>query len=155
MRERQQHVQGLLAVLACGMRHDLLFAHSGDELRGVVAFVGAHRLRREAAIAQFDHLVHGHGRFRRADGRLHLEQHAQAVAVLHRGMAGEAQARLLARAFFHELGLGVGGRGVGVVAALFAFEVRPRVAPARPLIVVLRAKTFQGRPRFDQRAIGR
>ena len=78
-----------------------------------------------------------------ADRRVHLEQHAQTVAVFNRGVAGERQARFLAGAFAHELRLRVDGGLVRGVAAFLAFEVGPVVAAAGALVGALRLETLQ------------
>ena len=54
----------------------------------------------------------------------------RAVAVLHQAMPDEAQLRLLAFPLAVEPDIGIGGRGMGVVRALLAVEVRFSIAPA-------------------------
>lgn len=77
----------------------------------------------------------------------------QAVPVLHGGVAGEAQLRLLARALADQFGLRVGGGLVRVVAPLLTLEVRPGVAAAPPGRLALRPEALQRGPRLDERAI--
>jgi hypothetical protein len=68
----------------------------------------------------------------------------QAVAVLHQRMAHEAELRLLARPLAVKLRIGIGGGGMGVVAALLAAEVLLAIAPGiwpRPGAVLRPAST--------------
>jgi hypothetical protein len=72
-------------------------------------------------------------------------------------MAHEAQPGLLAGALAEQPGLGIRGRGMGVVAPLLAVEVPAAVAAARRWLVgaILRAEALHRCPRLDQRAIDR
>jgi hypothetical protein len=83
----------------------------------------------------------------------------QGVAVLHQGVAHEAELGLLARPFAIQLRLRVRRRGVRVVRALLTMKVRFPIAaaPVRRRLVrsFLRLKTLHRCPGFDQRAIDR
>jgi len=69
-------------------------------------------------------------------GDLHV--HHQAVAVVHQDVAHVAQPRLVALGFLVQARIGIGAAGMGVVAALLAFEVDIGVAPSgRGLVVVV------------------
>src|SRR5690606_36366606 len=63
-----------------------------------------------------------------AGGWGHDEIDEEAVTVLHQGVRGEAEARLLAVAFACEARLQVGRRCMRLVAALLAAEVDRRIA---------------------------
>jgi len=74
----------------------------------------------------------------RAIGVGDLDVHHQAVAVVHQDVTHVAQPRLVALGFFVQARIGIGAAGVGVVAALLAFEVDFGVAPrGRGWVVVL------------------
>jgi hypothetical protein len=88
-------------------------------------------------------LFHRHRGFRDANRGFHREAKAQTVAILHRGAAGEAQARFLARAFARQFGCGIGGGLVRVVAAFLSLEARPDIVGARALRFVLESEIFQ------------
>lgn len=77
-------------------------------------------------------LDHGVGcfPFRRAGGVGDFDIDHQAVAVFHQGMAEESQLRFVAFALFVQAGVRVGGRGVGSVSPLLAFEVDRGIAAA-------------------------
>jgi hypothetical protein len=62
----------------------------------------------------------------RGAGR-HRADH-QPVAVLHQRMAHEREPRLLARSLAEQPGVGIGGRGVRVVAAALAVKIALAVA---------------------------
>lgn len=151
--EREQDMQRLLPVLTRGMWHHALFAQAADELLRVVSLVASDRPQSKAPIVQFGHLVDRDRGLGRAHRGGDIEQDAKTVAVLHGGVSGEAQARLLARTLAHELRLPVGGRLVRLVAALLSLEVRPGVAASGALLLFLRAEALQRGPRFNQRAI--
>lgn len=57
-------------------------------------------------------------------------------AVLHQAVANEGELGLLARSLAMELGVRVGGRGMRVVGALVAVEIRFSVAPAAAVKLV-------------------
>ena len=81
----------------------------------------------------------------------------QPVAVLHQRVAHEAQLRFLARSFAEQPGVGIGGRGMRVVAAPLAMEVALAVAPraGRVARAVLRPEALQAGPGLQQRAVDR
>lgn len=54
----------------------------------------------------------------------------KAVTILHQGVTEESQLRLVALAFSVPPGIGIGGRGMNVVAAFLALEVNRRIAAA-------------------------
>lgn len=78
---------------------------------------------------RLDHVQACHA-CRMAVGQRQAGVEQQAVAVLHQPMAHEAQRGLLAFPLAVEPGLGIGGRGMRVIRALLAIEVRFGIAPA-------------------------
>jgi len=101
----------------------------------------------------------------RAIGVGDLHVHRQAVAVVHQDVAHVAQLRLVALGFLVQARIGVGAAGMGVVAALLAFEVDFGVAPrGRGWVVVVVAvvdlvvavfalEALVRRPSLDQGAV--
>ena len=81
--------------------------------------------------------------------------HHEPVAVLHEGMAHEAQPALLAGALAIEPGIRIGGRGMGLVRARLLAEVAFAVAARsrRLARAVFRPEALHARPGLDQRAI--
>src|SRR5512144_802100 len=112
--------------ILCDVRGDAELAQLHDEAAGVVAFVGADRLR--AGRQGF-----GHGERRQSLGRARsagqLGIDGEAVAVLHQHVADEAELALLAVALAEQPGIVVSRRAVGLVGALLALEVAFAVAP--------------------------
>ena len=100
------------------VRRDLARSQIADELRHVISLI---RAEGDAAGAPAP-VEHHQGRLplRRAGGLGECCIDHQPVAVLHQGMAHEAQAAALAIALAVEPGVGVGGGGVGRVGALLA-----------------------------------
>src|SRR3954465_12237226 len=72
-------------------------------------------------------------------------------------MPHERQLGFLAAALAVEPGIRVGGRGMGVVAALLAVEVLLAIAPAirRRARAVLRPEALDAGPGFEERAVYR
>ena len=120
----------------------------------MIVFVRAHRGRREAPVLQLGELHERGCAFGDADRGRHLEMHAEPMAVFHDRMAGKAEPGFLARSFAQQLRLGIGRALVGLVAALFAVKVLPRIARARTLRrLILGPEAFQARPGFDEGAV--
>jgi hypothetical protein len=135
------------------MGYDALVAQAADVHPLVRALVAPDGFGREAAVAQFRHLAEGDSGLGGAHRGSDDEQHTQSVARIIRGIAGEAQALFLTRAFANELRLRVGARLVGLITALLPLEVFPSIAKARPLLVVVRTQALQRCALFEQRAI--
>src|SRR4029453_3330389 len=83
----------------------------------------------------------------------------EAMAVLHQGMTDEAELGLHARSLAVEHGIGISGRGGGLVGPLLAPEVAflvPAPASRRWLLTAAPGlEALQARPGFDQRSIDR
>src|ERR1017187_7429107 len=141
------------------MWNDAVIASSFAELLGAITAIGADGGDWNAAFLELFDLSDGHRRFRRTDGRLHFEENAKAVAILHRRVSGEAEPGLPAVALANELGLRIGGGFVGVVASLLAFEVAPAIAVARTARVLslrlLLLEALQRSPGLDQSRVDR
>src|SRR3954470_7520674 len=118
------------------MRHDTLAAQPFNKVARAIAAIRSDRVRGDPALLQLSDLLHGHFRVG-AGGWLDLEQHAQPVAVFHRGVPSEGELGFAAVTFAHQLRFGIGRRLVRVVAPLLAFEVRPAVAVAAPTVALV------------------
>ena len=83
--------------------------------------------------------------------------HHQAVAVLHHHMSHVAQLGGLPGRLLVQPGVGIGGRGVRLVAALLAVKIALAVATRRRRLAaaVLRTEALHRRPGLDQRAVHR
>src|SRR5439155_26424408 len=81
----------------------------------------------------------------------------QGVPVLHQNMPHIGQFGRLARPLAVESRIGVGGRGVGLVAALLAVKVAFTVAARRRWLAAaaLGTKALHAGPRLDQRYVER
>src|SRR4051794_18957531 len=86
----------------------------------------------------------------------------EAVAVFHQRVTHQDEAGFLARPLAEQPGIGVGGRGVGVVLALLAAEVPLAVAPrgdfsrsGRLVRAVLWAEALGAGPGLQERAVDR
>lgn len=83
-----------------------------------------------------------------------LNLHDQGVAVLLGDLPYVAYARLDSLALFDQLGIGVRGAAVGVVAALLPLEVQLVVAPGRRAAVVVYAlESLVRGPGLNQHAV--
>lgn len=148
-------IDGLAGFFRRHVRRDLGLTHGLHEIRRVIALVSTQGAAgRHAAL---DHL----GRrfpFCRAARLRRFDIDHQAATVLHQRMPHVAEPGLVAFALLEEPGFRVGGRGVGVVAALLALEIHSRVLAAafrRLARTVLGHKALVGSPGVDQRAIDR
>ena len=113
------------------MRRHVHRAQFVDEVFGVVALVGAERDRPWPVGARLDH-VQRRDPLGVAVGLGQAGVDHEPIAVLHQGMTHEAELGLLARSLAIEPRLRIGRRGVRLVGALLAMEVRLAVAPAAP-----------------------
>jgi hypothetical protein len=149
--------RGVAALDSRDVRSDLLVAQMRDELFDVIALVGSKRrgLDSLARLAREQILRHlGFGLERRAD----LDVQAQAITVLHEGMAAVAKLRLLAFAASLELGLRVSLGRVRIVRAALAAEVDHAliIGPTARWRFILAPQALGGRgPCFDQHPIHR
>ena len=140
-------------VLGRHVRRDQEPATALDEGLAVVALVGADRGPLVPVAPAFEH------RQRRlalggATGMCDLHIHDQTVAVLHEDVPHVAQAGLVARALLEQPGIGIGGAGMGAVAALLPFEVHLGVASGwRAAVVVFAFETLVRGPGLNQRAV--
>ena len=129
-----------------------------DEVLGVIALVGAERDRPRPVGARLDH-VQRRDPLGMAVGLGQTGVDDEAVAVLHQRMPHEAELGFLARSLAIEPRLRIGRRGVRLVGALLAMEIRLAVPPAawrrRLARAVLRPEALHRRPGLDQRAVDR
>ena len=141
------------------MWNDTVIASSFDKLLGAITAIGTDGGDWNAAFLELFDLSDGHCRFRRPDSRLHFEEDAKAVAILHRSVPGEAEPGLPALALANELGLRIGGGFVGVIASLLAFEIAPAIAVAGTARVLslrlLLLEALQRGPGLDQSRVNR
>lgn len=116
------------------------------------------RSQGDALVAR-DVLSHSQGRlaFRRAGCLGKMDIHRQAVPVLHQDMPHERQPGFLAFAFFVQLGLGIGGGGVGIVGPFVPVKIYLGITvPLAGRIwrhLILGPEAFQRSPGFDQRSV--
>ena len=103
---------------------------------GVIAFVRAQGVPRPKVAPA--HLERGLA-LRRAGGHGGFGIHNQAMAVLHQGVRHETELGLLAFALAVQPSIGVGRRGVGVVAPPLALEIDLNATAAAWLPVIVRA----------------
>ena len=130
-------IDGRVLLLGRHMGRDAQLAAALHEGLAVVVFVGAHGLLAAAAPLAPQHLERRLV-LCRAIGMGDLDVHHQAVAVVHQDVAHVAQPRLVALGFLVQARIGIGAAGMGVVAALLAFEVDIGVAPSgRGWVVVV------------------
>jgi hypothetical protein len=146
-------INGRVLVFGRDMRSNFESAAAFDKGLAVVTFVGPHGdpLALVGPASQ-----HGQCRFSfgGAAGLGHFHIHYQTVAVLHQDVAHVAQTGFVTLGFFVQPGIGVCGAGVGVVAALLAFEVDLGVAPLRwRAAVVFALEAFVRSPGINQRAV--
>jgi putative transposase len=146
--DRRAPVAGVLGDMRCGVA----LAQGRHERGGIVGLVGADR---DAAVTR-SRVGHGQRRLAlgRAGGQGQPRIDRQSVAVLHQHVAKIGQFCRLARPLAVQPRLGVGGRGMRLVAVLLAGKVALAVAPRprRPAAAMLRAKALHAGPGFDQRA---
>src|SRR3954463_12689954 len=121
-------VDGGALDLSRDVRGDVEGAKLSDEVLGVVALVGPQRDAARSIGAGFDH-VEGRDALGVAVRHGQAGVDHQPVAVLHQGMADEAELRLTARALAVEPGIRVGGALMSVVGAALAVEIAFAVAP--------------------------
>src|SRR3954451_25445377 len=114
--------------LSRDVRGDVEGAKLSDEVLGVVALVGPQRDAARSIGAGFDH-VEGRDALGVAVRHGQAGVDHQPVAVLHQGMADEAELRLTAGALAVEPGIRVGGALMSVVGAALAVESLSRLRP--------------------------
>src|SRR5712691_12383311 len=143
--------------LARNMWSYLVVAQLLHKLLAVVAFVGPER---DPLLPR--NLFHHRERGLRLGPAIGLGDVAidrDPVAVLHQHVPGVAQLGFLARTLARQPRLGVGGRLMGIVAALLAMKVNRGIAGViRRLLTtspVLALEAFVAGPRLDQRAVDR
>src|ERR1700722_20332625 len=130
-------------VVLCHMWGDVDLAHLGDEVLRVEALVAANGDALGVVRVRLDQVLRrqplgmprGAGRDRTDD---------QLIAVLHQCVAHEAELGLLAAPLLIEPGVGIGGRGMRLIAALLAVKILLSVAPriSRRAGAVLRPETL-------------
>src|SRR5208282_5009109 len=126
----------------------------GNELGGVEAFVATYRRRvRTWNLLQHDECCIALGA---TIGFQQFPVDDQSIAILYQQIAAIAQLRLLARSLACKLRIDVRRRFMRLVRALLAMKVHRRIASVIRRCVLtafLRLKTFQARPRLQQRTV--
>ena len=145
-----------IGVILRNMRCAATLAAAGDEVGGVVEFIGPHRAARSGIAV--DH-IKGGGELGRAGGLGQPGIDNEIVAVLGHHMTHVTELGLLAEPFAEQPSIGVCGRTMRIVRAFLTTEVTLGVAPAaarrRRFAVRLRHKTLHAGPGLDQRAVNR
>src|ERR1700685_3112505 len=133
-------------------------AAASDKIGGVEVLVPTHGAASSDIV--LDH-VERSGTLSPAAGLGQSRINDKRIAVLRHQMSHVAELGLLACGFAEQPGIGIGGRGMRIVAALLATEVTFRIAPAAPaaafscrwVAAILRHEALHTGPGFDQRAV--
>jgi len=146
-------VNGRVLRLGRHVRGNTQLATAFDKGLAVIALVGTH-----GELAAFALLTREHFEcclpLCRATGMGDFDVHHQPMAVVHEDVTHVAQAGFVTCRLLEQPCIGVRRAGVGVVAALLAFEVDLGVAPRRRcLVVVLALETLVRGPGFNQCAV--
>src|SRR6516165_1588593 len=149
-----------IGVILGHMRRAATLATSGDEVRGVIVFVGAHGASRLGIV--IDH-VKGGGAFSCAVGFSEPRVDDESVAVLCHQMAHVTELCLFSGALAEQPCIRIGCREVRVIRAFLAMKVALGVASAtgcstsrwRRVTTILGNKALHARPSLDQRTVDR
>ena len=142
------------------MRRAASFPTACNEVGGIIVLVAADCTAWFGIV--FNHVECG-GTLGRTVGICQPRIDDERVAILHHQMPHIAELGLFTGGFAEQPSIGVGGRGMRVVPALFAMEVAFRIAPAasatafarRRLAALLRHEALHAGPRLNQRAVDR
>src|SRR4030095_4737513 len=127
-----------------------------DEVSCIEALIGCQRDRARSVRVSLDHVERSQS-FSMARDLRQPRIDEEAMAVLHQGMTDEAELGLHARSLAVEVGIGISGRGVGLVGPLLAAEVDflvPCTVSRRWLLTAAPGlAALQARPGFHPRSL--